>query len=904
MNKRPSPFPSSIVAAASMSGAHRHPARAVDAPPPLENTGLDRLEGYLNNTSHNQKNMSPEDSARAYATGMIYASSTASPPNTHYSLERRMNLLEDYTHRVASAVKYMGNYEGGEANVHFQNVRQFLTPAGYFSGGLLAAGCDPNEKITVTFNSYVGKWKPEVKTNTDTHTYSAWEIAAGALKHDRTPEGGLLNFQDTIISPEDGKKIKELEALGAKLQAHWAAEVTRPMADVSSELAKRSGKADAYVLRGTLQSLRNDKGAFEHLTQVGHEAINRTLDNGGNVVIPNIYGYPLAGYAFIPYTNYHGDYDHRPNKGLMIDLKSGRVNEIQDDKGFSIWAKNNRNDLLRSFNSEDRQGGKDAHWPRAGDVLDNLIIGNYASYEGRDTAISDKAVPVWETFNYSQSRDSDYVLKFGNLNDIAADYQKMNAKNAKSDNQTEVFGASQQSWKAAKEFWGKGFAYVPVLGNLGNIVFGVHDSLYGMTAADRVGGNAAVVISSLQLVHDLAQYGVKAFEPGEVVSPSSANNYVWRYSPETYDYEIVRVPKASESVETGLVNPPSVTEVAPTPPPLFEGMREVEYRGVKYFAADHPDVMSGTYYLLRVRDPKDPSKLASSAIVARPDETGVWKAHGREGGGWKIWERTPSPRSSDEVRIPPTLSDQFLELDGTKITGADTLDTYFEPKKGTAYIFFTKNVEDNGVIKKELNIEWSVKNKVSTLSEDEVSTVTEHGVKYTENFRADITRGNYTIETKLPDKTIQDTLTSTAPNYLERQADKINQFEHVIPNPELRARISEVAHQSAFVPVIGEFLDRYELPEKTLVKGMLKDDIMIINPDQADFHISYDPSNKVTLVTATSDFLLTTPTGERPDNISIKARRTFTIREGGDINNNLAVDENSPTHISISFKPD
>ena len=72
----------------------------------------------------------------------------------------------------------------------------------------------------------------------------------------------------------------------------------------------------------------------------------------------------------------------------------------------------------------------------------------------------------------------------------------VNTKNAAWADQTEVFGSSQQTWKAAKEFWGNTFAYIPGLGNQGNIVFGTHDGIYGMTASDRVGGNAAAVISS------------------------------------------------------------------------------------------------------------------------------------------------------------------------------------------------------------------------------------------------------------------------------------------------------------------------------------------------------------------------------------------------------------------------
>lgn len=283
------------------------------------------------------------------------------------------------------------------------------------------------------------------------------------------------------------------------------------MRDDSGALAKRSGQADAYVVRGILQSLADNKDSFEKLSPAGQEAVKHTLQTNGQVIIPNVYGFPLSGYAFIPYTPFDGNYEHRPNKGVMLDLKNGAVHEIQGDTDFANWAKDNRNNLQRSFNASDRQGGNDAHWPKAGDVLNNLIVAPHATYPGYSSLLADKAVPVSETFNYTESRGGDYRLKFGNLDsDLAGKYQEVNAKNAVWSDQTEVFGSSQQDWKFAKDLWGNTFGYIPVVGNTGNIVFGIHDSIYGMTANDRVGGNAAAVISGLQLAHELAPVGVEA----------------------------------------------------------------------------------------------------------------------------------------------------------------------------------------------------------------------------------------------------------------------------------------------------------------------------------------------------------------------------------------------------------
>ncbi|MFM0109552.1 hypothetical protein PQR01_40950, partial [Paraburkholderia rhynchosiae] len=207
---------------------------------------------------------------------------------------------------------------GSEAqrNVSFLNARPFSTPLGYFSGGLMAAGYDPHEKITVAFPHFVhppGGFKHQDRV--DERTYEAWEIAAGVLEHDRPEKGGTLTSSDTKIAAADQARVKELESLGTRLQDHWEQDVSEPMRDSSGALAIRSGKADAYSVRATLQSLRADKAVFGHLSPQGQQAISRTLDKNGQVIIPNLYGYPLARHAFIPYKPYDGNYENRPNQG-------------------------------------------------------------------------------------------------------------------------------------------------------------------------------------------------------------------------------------------------------------------------------------------------------------------------------------------------------------------------------------------------------------------------------------------------------------------------------------------------------------------------------------------------------------------------------------------------------------
>ncbi|MGU3307793.1 hypothetical protein ACLBW8_16165 [Pseudomonas sp. M5A4_2d] len=480
---------------------------------------------------------------------VIYGAANVSPPTAVYTQAERMQRINDYADRVVASINNIESGSEGERNIKFQQTRQFLEPAGYFSGGLLAAGYDPHEKITVTFNSYVGRGTPDTLTNSTQRTFFAWEIAAGALAHDKVERGGPINFQSMHIEQQDRNKVAQLESMGNNLQRHWENEASEPMRDTAGALAHRSGKADAYGVRGTLQSLANDKDGFERLSHDAQEAVKRTLHRNGQVIIPNIYGYPLAGYAFVPFLPFNGNVERRPDKGVMIDLKNGTVTEIWDESDFAGWAKKNRDHVLRSFNGSDRQGGRDAHWPKAGDVLDNLIAGNHSSYPGYQSLTKDQAVPVWETFNYTQSRDTGYRLKYGNLNSsIAAHFQTLNANNAVWSDQTEVFGSSQQNWKAAKDLWGNTFGYFPVLGNTGNIVFGIHDAIDGMTAADRLGGSAAAVVSALQLAHELAPTLAAAAlaEVPRGATSALAKHYTWSPNALESDLELVRAPKASD----------------------------------------------------------------------------------------------------------------------------------------------------------------------------------------------------------------------------------------------------------------------------------------------------------------------------------------------------------------------
>ena len=881
---------------------HSRPTRAIDTEPTVENTTSGMPTGSEDRAAGpgQKPNSAPTPTHEMdFAKGVIYGALGVSPPTASYTQEERLKRIDAYAGRVVTQIQHIESGEEGESNIRFQKTRQFLEPAGYFSGGILAAGLDPHEKITVTFNAYVGKWKPEVKddTATETRTYFAWEIAAGALKHDRPAGGGLFNFQTMEIQPQDRSKINDLEALGAKLQDHWKDEIAKPMSDESGALAKRSGKADAYVVKGILQGLRNDKEIYKTLTPEGQIAVDRTLDKNGNVLIPNIYGYPLANYAFIPYVNYHGNYDTRPNQGLMIDLKNGTVSEIHGDDEFARWAGDNRDALRASFNAQDKQGGKDAHWPPAGNVLDNFIAGNHAHYPGRNNLLSDKQVPVRETFNYTQSRKQSYHLKFGNLKSgIAESYRVLNTNNAKWADQTEVFGSSQQTWKEAKELWGRTFGYVPILGNAGNIYFGVHDSIYGMTADDRVGGTAAAVISGLQLAHELAPSLAEAGlgEPAVATRASTPQQYSWKYNEQTSDFEFVRAPETSNKADTNATNPASTAVIPPTKAASsFPGMQEIEFRGETYFVADTPDAWDGTAFLLRVKDRSDPTQLVSSGIIATPDETGVWKRAGSTGGGRWFWERPITSTVSDESLSTPKFSERFVESDGSKILGAEKFDDYLNIDDNKEYTLTNNLYSDGSNVKRKLTVSWKIDDGNFEVTEGERARfLADYDGEYSTSFPVDLNRGDYTIITKENGNEVRTKLDFRSTSDEETIKTRLAKLEATIPDPNLRARISEIAHQGASFPAFVE-----------LMPPVLKDGYSV-SAGEKYFNIEYNPATDTHTVKATTKWSLKLQTedgGITNRDLDITSTRIFTIRASNDVSGDgYVIDKSAPTKIELS----
>lgn len=912
----------------------QHPAqgrvRRSIAPPdrPRGNIPISK-QFYLGGfTGHSSK----EDLKPGNYNGVIHGWSVTAP-KADASPEERIKRIGDYAYRVNWKIKDTASGSKGERNVKFQDVRQFMEPAGYFSAGLLAGGYDPHQKITVTFNTYVGVGTPQTLTNSAQRTYFAWEIAAGALEHDKVQRGGPITFNFMEINPNDQRKIDDLESVGKMLQNRWEHEISTPMRDPSGPLAALSGEADAYVVRGTLQSLRSDAQSFKNLSPEGQAAVARTLDNNEQVIIPNVYGYPLSGYAFIAYTRYDGDYEKRPNQGLMLDLKNGAVREIHGDADFASWAKDNHGNLRRSFNLRDVQGGKDSHWPSAAYVLDTLISGAKAHFPGYHNLVSDEEIPVAQLFNYTRARGSDYQLKFGNLySGVATHYQEVNAKNAFWADRTQVFGSSQQDWKTAKDFWSSTFAYVPVIGNAGNIVFGVHDSIYGMTEQDRVGGSAAAVISSLQLAHELAPGAVES-GLGESAKVSGApktpraEDYRWGQNSQTSDFEFMHAAEPTKSTDEVTVaakgqpanplRPSHAGHISPYAVSNGEQLIENAHRNAKGIYQVKAPVTGVDSWFIRHTDEqgipgvyeiKNDFKLSNDYVqiidpaTRKPVMTvnsagdGEWVRATGEGGfkfpGFRA-STAPIPSPETTPNLTPKFTDLFTPIDETAASGATGFDEVLSVDEATHYNVSANGYEEDGVLKRKLNLSWKTRTEKFEVLPSEKAGPTDYSTShYSDNFIKDVNRNDYAVVKQAKDGEVIFKLDAGGGSPEAIQQNRIAQFEQQIPDEDLRSTMSEVAHQGSVFPANAELL-------KTLKEGY---GAKVVN---TEYFLDYDPIQKEHAVRVVAKWYINDLTGNDPrvvPDLEVTTTRTFTIRESNDVlGERFTIDENAPTVMQASL---
>lgn len=281
-------------------------------------------------------------------------------------------------------------------------------------------------------------------------------------------------------------------------------------------------------------------------------------------------------------------------------------------------------------------------------------------------------------------------------------------------------------------------------------------------------------------------------------------------------------------------------------------------------------------------------------LTVHSDGEGGWvRTTGKGGAKWP-WQRTPTLTPSNDLKIPPNFSNQFVELDGSKMAGSDRVDKYLKVNEGNAYEFSSRNYEENAIIKRNLNVSWHIDERGFSVESGEKAQFTEHSTnEYSPNFVLDINRNPYTVITKENGREVSVTLDGTADSAEGIRQSRIKQFEAAIPDADLRARISEVAHQGSIAPATINLNG-----ESVLQDGYY------FGADDTHFYIEHEPSKSLTQVRIISKGHLSNPEHDinHVPGVEVTISRTFTIRESNELEGSFAIDKNAPTQIEVSVQ--
>lgn len=287
---------------------------------------------------------------------------------------------------------------------------------------------------------------------------------------------------------------------------------------------------------------------------------------------------------------------------------------------------------------------------------------------------------------------------------------------------------------------------------------------------------------------------------------------------------------------------------------------------------------------------KDPNTNAGLMVVT-PGRDGEWARAPGDGGKW--WTRTPSPTPSNESETVTRFTQRFVEVDGSSIAGAEKFDDYLNLNQDREYVFSSKFYDDGGTIKRKLTTSWTVDDGNFSVNEGEKAQHSPFSKsEYSTSFTPDLNREQYTVVTKQAGGDVKAELNYRSEDAADAIEHRLAKLETAIPDPALRARISEVAHQGASFPALLE-----------LMPPLLKDGNSV-SAGEKFFTIVYDPTGEVQTVTAVTHWKLRMKMEDglvTSRDLDITSTRTFKIRESNELEGDgFSIDKSAPTKIEIS----
>lgn len=286
------------------------------------------------------------------------------------------------------------------------------------------------------------------------------------------------------------------------------------------------------------------------------------------------------------------------------------------------------------------------------------------------------------------------------------------------------------------------------------------------------------------------------------------------------------------------------------------------------------------------------SRAPLLTVYAKAD--GEWARSIGPGGRWPWSKPSPSPTPADDVKAIPKFSDAFVDLDGKKLEGAERIDNYLKVDRNAEYEYSSQNIEENGVIKSKIGVSWNVAEDNFEVGAVEKAKRLDIGSnEYSPQFIADIHRFDYSVVVKNGLNSTRTVLKSTADAGEARAAERLSQFEALIPDPMLRARISEVAHQASAADVTN-YMHSTGLQENYYLGG-----------GNTEIIIEYDAVTKQAKVNLVSKTKVSNPFNEPTEvpGVEIVNKRTFTISESNEVKDSghvYVIDKHAPSKVEFS----
>lgn len=281
--------------------------------------------------------------------------------------------------------------------------------------------------------------------------------------------------------------------------------------------------------------------------------------------------------------------------------------------------------------------------------------------------------------------------------------------------------------------------------------------------------------------------------------------------------------------------------------------------------------------------------------VVTPGNNGEWARVAGDGGLKWPWQRGSSPTPSNNINSQ--FSDLFADVDEHAVTQARKFDEYLNVDEATPYSVSTRGFEDNGVLKRKLNLSWQGRTDERVeIYDSEKAAPTEYSTSdYSPNFILDLNRSDYSVIKASKEGDLVLPLNAKGSSAEMIRQNRVKQFEEAIPDADLRARISEVAHQGSVFPANAELLNTLKEGYGAKVSG-------------TSYFVDYDPLKNETTVRIVAKWYINDLTGDNPrviPDIEATTTRTFTIRESNEISGDrYLIDELAPTRLEVSVPGD